>query len=288
MGVMGLKKSYLMESAVEEFERGGRVHKFIGGLSGFSVLGVLVMGVLVAFLGFSEEALGFAVGFPFRVVLGVLLMGYVLLVVSVVSIVVWGIMSFFGGRSYGISYVRVLRAGIVIGSLSLASVYVFWFGVLNLDNWSYLYMVMVTMLLMSAMWSSLVYERGMSYVTELRKSGYVLTDDEFNERFGSGEVVGSDGLVDEQDDRSEAEIRGYDVDEHGFILPTERNRNLKLSNRDRREGIDVNNLANQVADYRNGSGDVIEDTSSPEGSNESTESIESENSERVEKSDEQK
>lgn len=161
MGVMRLKREYLMESAVGEYEKSGRVHKFIGGLSGFVVLGILVMGVVVAFLGFSEEALGFAVGFPFRVVFGVLLMGYVLLVVSVVSVVVWGVMSLFGGRSYGISYVRVLRAGIVIGSLSLVSVYVFWFGVLNLDNWSYLYMVMVTMLLMGAMWSSLVYERGM-------------------------------------------------------------------------------------------------------------------------------
>lgn len=254
MGVMGLKKSYLMESAVEEFERGGRVHKFIGGLSGFSVLGILVMGVLVAFLGFSEEALGFAVGFPFRVVLGVLLMGYVLLVVSVVSVVVWGIMSIFGGRSYGISYVRVLRAGIVIGSLSLVSVYVFWFGVLNLDNWSYLYMVMVTMLLMSAMWSSLVYERGISYVAELRKSGYVLTDDEFNERFGEGDLVGSEDAV-EQDKRSEAEIRGYDVDEHGFILPTERNRNLKLA--ERREGSISSSSSSSIEEIK---GDSVSDS----------------------------
>lgn len=260
MGVMGLKKSYLMESAVEEFERGGRVHKLIGGLSGFSVLGILVLGVLVAFLGFSEEALGFAVGFPFRVVLGVLLMGYVLLVVSVVSVVVWGIMSIFGGRSYGISYVRVLRAGIVIGSLSLVSVYVFWFGVLNLDNWSYLYMVMVTMLLMSAMWSSLVYERGMSYVSELRKSGYVLPDAEFNERFGEGDLVDS-GEVVEQDKRSEAEIRGYDVDEHGFILPTERNRNLKLA--ERREGsisssieeIEGDSISDSIEGTREGLGE---------------------------------
>lgn len=234
MGVMGLKRSYLKASAVEEFERSGRVHKFMGGLNGFLLLGILVMGVLVAFLGFSEEALGFVVALPFRVVLGVLLMGYVLLVVSVVSVVVWGIMSLFGGRSYGISYVRVLRAGIVIGSLSLVSVYVFWFGVLNLDNWSYLYMVMVTMLLMGAMWSSLVYERGMSYVAELRKSGYVLPDDEFSDRFGEVNVVDSEEVVVQQDDRSEAEIRGYDVDEHGFILPTERNRNLKLA--ERREG----------------------------------------------------
>lgn len=258
MGVMGLKKSYLMESAVEEFERGGRVHKFIGGLSGFSVLGVLVLGVLVAFLGFSEAALGFAVGFPFRVVLGVLLMGYVLLVVSVVSVVVWGIMSIFGGRSYGISYVRVLRAGIVIGSLSLVSVYVFWFGVLNLDNWSYLYMVMVTMLLMSAMWSSLVYERGMSYVAELRKSGYVLTDDEFNERFGEGDLVGSDEVV-EQDKRSEAEIRGYDVDEHGFILPTERNRNLKLAER-REESISTSSSTSTSSSIEKIEGGSISDS----------------------------
>ena len=258
MGVMGLKKSYLMESAVEEFERGGRVHKFIGGLSGFSVLGILVMGVVIAFLGFSEEALGFAVGFPFRVVLGVLLMGYVLLVVSMVSVVVWGIMSIFGGRSYGISYVRVLRAGIVIGSLSLVSVYVFWFGVLNLDNWSYLYMVMVTMLLMSAMWSSLVYERGMSYVSELRKSGYVLTDDEFNERFGFGDEVGS-GEVVEQDKRSEAEIRGYDVDEHGFILPTERNRHLKLAERREEsssiEEIEGDSISDSIEGTREGLGE---------------------------------
>ena len=240
-----------METAVAEYERSGRVHRWVSGLSGFSLLGMLVLGVFLSFLGFSEDSLGFEVGYSGRLMLGILLMGYVLLVVAVVSVVVYVMTSLFGGRSYGIGYVRVLRAGVFIGSVSLLSTYVFWFGVLNLDNWSYLYLSMVSLLLMGVMWSSLVYERGLSYLSELRKSGYVLSDEEFRDRFGSGDA---EEFVEELDaegigsGKSEAELRGYDVDEHGFILPTDRNRNLKLAERRGESRSEVETEAEEDSD----------------------------------------
>lgn len=296
------KLVYVSESSVLEARSSYPVLRKLNGMSGFGIFSMLVASVIFSLLYVNSGALGFEIGSGYIWILGLLLFGYSVLVSGVVSVVVWGMMFLIGARESRLGYVDVLRFGILVASVVNLTSYLFWFEVVSLDFWYMFYIGLTSLILMFVVWSWNMYLLGIRYIERCEKSGYVLSDEEFEKRFGASSDLAnsinssnssdvssalsseSDQFV--EDTRSEAEKRGYDVDENGFILPTEANR--ELANRDRREGIDVKNLANQVADYRNGSGDVIADASSPEGSNESTESIESENSERVEKSDEQK